>query len=107
MVDTLRQREPGPVYVFESDDKPLDLVNAGWSHYSADAVLHRIRWHYHVDRGDRSFKANNNWTPTLARWFMAEYPSNRGFFRTRHLRSQSSLAHQVDFHPEDHEDLVF
>lgn len=61
----------------------LDLWNAGWEHYSARAVLHRIRWHKHVDIGDRSFKCNNNWTPALARWFMALHPYTGDFFHTR------------------------
>ena len=61
----------------------LDLIAAGWAKYSARAILHRIRWHHHVERGDRSFKANNNWTPTLARWFMAKHPEHDGFFETR------------------------
>lgn len=60
-----------------------DLVNAGWPHYSARAILHQIRWHHHVDIGDRTFKANNNWTPALARWVMNKHPSLAGFFRIR------------------------
>ena len=61
----------------------FDLIRAGWSRYSARAILHQIRWHYHVDKGDREFKANNNWTPAMARWFMAKYPQHDGFFETR------------------------
>ena len=61
----------------------LDLWNAGWEHYSADAVLHRIRWHHHVDIGDRSFKCNNNWTSHLSRWFMECNPHMGDFFKTR------------------------
>lgn len=80
----------------------LELINAGWAHYSARAILHRIRWHFHVEKGDRNFKANNNWTPAMARWFMEVYPSSRGFFRIRMLRTQGSPAHDYD-RPEDHE----
>lgn len=61
----------------------FDLINRGYGHYSADAILHRIRWHFHVDKGDREFKCNNNWTAALARDFMNTFPQHAGFFRTR------------------------
>lgn len=64
----------------------FEVVAQGWEHYSSDAILHRIRWHYHVDIGDRSFKCNNNWTSELARWFMDKHPHLDGFFHTRALR---------------------
>jgi hypothetical protein len=66
----------------------FDLINRGWDRYSSDAILHRIRWHHHVDRGDREFKCNDHWTSTLSRWFMGKYPSNDGFFETRVLRAR-------------------
>jgi hypothetical protein len=61
----------------------LDLWRAGWEHYSARAILHRIRWHQHVEKGDRAFKANNNWTPALSRWVMRNHPEMGDFFQTR------------------------
>ena len=51
--------------------------------YSARAILHRIRWFEHVERGHRSFKCNNNWTPKLARWFLDRHPEFPDFFETR------------------------
>jgi hypothetical protein len=61
----------------------LHLAQQGHDQYSARAILHRIRWHYTVDKGMRDFKCNNNWTPRLARWFMEENPQLNGFFQTR------------------------
>jgi len=61
----------------------LQVAEQGWQRYSADAVLHRIRWHHQIDRGDRSFKANNNWTAPLARWFLKLHPELPGFFELR------------------------
>lgn len=61
----------------------LGLFQSGFSRYSADAVLHRVRWHMHVERGNRGFKANNNWTAPLARWFLARNPKAAGFFELR------------------------
>jgi hypothetical protein len=61
----------------------LRLRVRGFRRYSARAILHQIRWHHHVDRGDRGFKANNNWTPGMARWFMERHPEMDGFFELR------------------------
>lgn len=64
----------------------LDLQGKGWEHYSARAILHRIRWHYHVEVGDREFKCNDHWTPDLSRWIMDKHPSMKGFFNIRKAR---------------------
>jgi len=61
----------------------LQVWDAGFERYSARAILHRIRWHYDIEKGDREFKANNNWTPALARWFMARHPECGDFFKIR------------------------
>jgi hypothetical protein len=75
---------PVPIDVCHLFEKlTLEIWNKGWEHYSARAVLHRIRWHFDIDVGDRGFKANNNWTPTLARWCMRLHPEISDFFRTR------------------------
>ena len=75
---------PVPLEVLTLFEKlTLDVVESGWEHYSADAILHRIRWHYHIEKGDRTFKCNNNWTAELSRWFMDKYPHHNGFFFTR------------------------
>jgi hypothetical protein len=62
----------------------LSLKTEGFTQYSADSILHRIRWHYNVEIGNRSFKANNNWTPVLARWLIAKNPEFATFFQLRH-----------------------
>lgn len=69
------------IYLFEK--LALQVFAAGFEHYSADEILHRIRWHHHVDVGDRSFKCNNNWTAPLSRWFMLKHPEVGRFFRIR------------------------
>ena len=61
----------------------LDIHAKGWNRYSADAVLHQVRWHRHFTYNDRGFKANNNWTSLLARWFLEKHPDKRGFFELR------------------------
>lgn len=65
----------------------FQIKNQGFDRYSADAILHRIRWHFHIERGDREFACNNNYTAHLARWLMAKYPDKMaGFFETRERR---------------------
>jgi len=93
MQGDLFNRPPGKVpldvvYLFER--LSLEVFAAGWEHYSARAVLHRIRWHHHIEKGDRDFKLNNNWTPALARWFMAKHPECGQFFRTRASPAKSN-----------------
>ena len=61
----------------------LKVAAHGWKHYSADALLHRIRWEMQIERGNRAFKCNNNWTAPLARWFLACHPEMAGFFELR------------------------
>lgn len=64
----------------------LQVKNSGLNHYSADAILHRIRWDHQVERGIHDFKANNNWTSKLSRWLMDKRPDLKGFFETRERR---------------------
>lgn len=80
---------PNVVELFEQFT--MQLVDVGFTRYSSDAILHRIRWHYHVDKGDRSFKCNNNWTPRLSRWFMRKYPKHTGFFELRSSPSPHNM----------------
>jgi hypothetical protein len=36
-----------------------------------------------IERGNRAFRCNNNWTSLLARWWLARHPEFVGFFETR------------------------
>lgn len=66
----------------------LRVIAAGFERYSADALLHRIRWEEQVEKGNRDFKVNNNFTSALARWFIAKHPDKKGFFETRKLKEE-------------------
>lgn len=61
----------------------LEVAAGGWQRYSADEILHRIRWHHRVEKKNRAFKANNNWTAPLARWFLSKHPELPRFFELR------------------------
>lgn len=67
----------------------LDLVRRGFKHYSADAILHRIRWEETVERGNRAFKINNDDAAPLARWLMNRNPEARGFFNLRKAKADA------------------
>ena len=63
-----------------------DVLRAGFQHYSARAIFHRIRWFTHIETSDPTFKINNNHSPYYARMWMQDYPAHDGFFRIRELR---------------------
>ena len=68
----------------------FQIMDVGFTRYSSDAILHRIRWHYHIERGQREFKCNDHWTSTLSRWFLSRHPEHEGFFELRVLRSNGA-----------------
>ncbi|VIO73861.1 hypothetical protein [Bradyrhizobium ivorense] len=70
-----------------------ELLASGFDRYSADAVLHRIRWHERVEQGNRSFKCNDHWTAPLARWFGERHPESAAFFETREHRAAPVRAY--------------
>jgi hypothetical protein len=67
----------------------LELIGLGFDRYSADAILHRVRWHWQIERGDRGFKINNNYAAPLARWFIKRNPKHAEFFELRVSRKEA------------------
>jgi hypothetical protein len=62
----------------------FEMIRRGFQHYSADAVLHRVRWETAMPlEDDSSFKINNNWSCCYARKFRDRYPAHAEFFRLR------------------------
>ncbi len=64
--------------------------DAGHRRYSADALLHRLRWHLSVEivatQGDGGFKLNDHFTSRYARKLMQEDARFAGFFELRTLK---------------------
>lgn len=63
----------------------------GHKRYSADAVMHRVRWETNASWfGDRNrdFKINNNHVSWYARKLMSEDSRFQGFFRLRGTREE-------------------
>lgn len=79
--DPLSGIPPEVVALFER--LALAIAARGWERYSVRAILHRIRWHYQIEKGRRDFKCNNNWTPRMSRWFLKKHPELPHFFETR------------------------
>jgi len=75
------------------------LIARGFKHYSADAVLHRVRWETAVETTGDAFKVNNNFVSGYARKFEREYPEHAGFFRMRQSAFDGA-GQRVLFRPE-------
>lgn len=65
----------------------LNLIRAGNTRYSADAILHVMRYNKVIGKGDDGmYKINNNFSSRYARKFIKENPKYYGFFEFRSLR---------------------
>lgn len=59
-------------------------VDQGFKHYSADAIMHVVRFETDVDpTSDDGFKICNNHIAFYVRLFREEYPDHGDFFRMR------------------------
>jgi hypothetical protein len=76
-----------PDIPIEICDKFIELAReakrSGLRRFSADAIMHRIRWHFIIEQRRGKWKCNNNHTAPLARWAMTNHPDLKGFFATR------------------------
>jgi hypothetical protein len=52
-------------------------------HFSAQAVIERIRWDTEVRENGGKFKISHNWRAFYANKFETEYPQYKGFFRLK------------------------
>lgn len=74
----------------------VERIGQGFTNYSADAIMHRVRWHTATPDSDNSFKINNNFVTYYARAFMRLYPDAVGFFRLRKQLSDARPATGLD-----------
>lgn len=60
----------------------------GYTHYSADGIMHIVRFHTPVNaEADGGFKINNNFVALYARKLVEKDGSFRGFFAFRQRRT--------------------
>jgi hypothetical protein len=66
-----------------------ELRGRGYKRYSADGILHIVRYNYDTSGNDAAgFKINNVFSSRFARKLIAEDPTFDGFFETRVLKSE-------------------
>jgi hypothetical protein len=65
----------------------IGLIERRCKRYSADAILHQVRWEtmFRVTHtwGSGVFKINDHWSACYARRFLDQYPQHEGFFELR------------------------
>jgi hypothetical protein len=65
-----------------------EVLRAGLHHYSADAILHRIRWHVAIEtRVSPGYKINDHHSAYFARKWQRLYPQHAGLFATREVQT--------------------
>lgn len=65
----------------------LELLATGRRHYSADAILQRVRWECAISTTAGDFKVNDHFSSRYARKLIAEDRRFDGFFELRELRA--------------------
>jgi len=60
----------------------FQIIARGHKHFSADAIVHRIRWESSIETTDKDFKISNNHVMFYGRLFMSMYPEHKELFRT-------------------------
>jgi hypothetical protein len=65
----------------------FQLIKAGRKHFSADAILHTIRFNTAI-RGGQDYKLNNNYSSMYSRLFTSNFPEHKDFFEQRILKTK-------------------
>ena len=68
----------------------VERLRRGFRHYSADAILHRVRWECDAvtrNAADGPFKLNDHFSSRYARLLMERDARFAGFFELRELRT--------------------
>ncbi len=60
-----------------------ELLEKGITHWSADNILHKIRFETAIETNDPNYKINNNYSAFYARKFVRIYPIHKDFFEFR------------------------
>lgn len=76
----------------------FDVINRGHSHYSSDAICHRIRWHTQIETQGELCKINDHYTAYYARMFAIKFPEHADFFENRKRPSLQTPARK-DYQP--------
>lgn len=66
----------------------FEAIEKGRKHFSAEAVINRIRWETLIS-GNDDFKINNNYKAFYSRLFMKDFPQYSGFFELRKSKADN------------------
>lgn len=80
-----RYHKENPEICDQFKEATFALIKVGRKHFSADAILHSIRFNT-VLRGGTDFKINNNYSSMYSRLFTANFPEHKDFFEQRKLK---------------------
>lgn len=65
------------------DKFAMQIIAAGYQRYSADAVIHRIRWHTNIVARNPTLRMSNNHASYYARLWMRNNPHHTQLFELR------------------------
>ena len=93
----LRYHEQNP-HVYAMFEKFALQVAERVDHYSAKAIVERLRWHYRFEVvGDWEFKITNTHTTPMARHFINRNPHLEGFFSFKtHEEKEPQFVYETD-----------
>lgn len=72
----------------------FEIIKRGHRHHSAEAIIHRIRWHVNLETVTADFKMNNNYAAFYARLFHRDYPEHARFFRKKVSTADLMFLHK-------------
>lgn len=75
-----------------------EVYATGITHYSSDAILHRLRWFCTVENkaDPDGVKINNNWSAFYARLLAKEDPKFRTFFQFRKSKADELTRKETE-----------
>lgn len=65
----------------------FEVIAKGHQRFSADAIMHRVRWKTQIETDPYQYKINNDYVALYARMFMEDFPQFDSFFETRQRKS--------------------
>jgi hypothetical protein len=74
----------------------FQVIKAGKKRYSADAILHQIRWHVDIETRGDLVKVNNDFARCFGDLFCATYPVHSDLFERRKRTSENRTAYTTD-----------
>lgn len=79
-------------HIYEAfKSQTIEVIKRGFKNFSADFIVHVLRWETTVKAKHDEYKINNNYRSYYARLFIRDHPQYKGFFRFRTSKANSIL----------------